>query len=253
MFYEPVQDQRYFERDRRYIEINWSYFPTIVDAFERRIRGWYIEPIEILLERKLNGLVRDVVRCLTNRHDGGHYSFTVMAMTCLLIDALSQYVRGVPEGTPDDFKAFVRGHLPNYCTSLTPPIDGYRRPKGTSSTPRHNPLTDVADVLYHGFRCGILHEAHAPLYCGILPGNSPPKIEPTNHAKYGAGATSSTPGTDCPVVAIYPEHLFGEVMTFFAGYLVNLKDKDMRYDPLRDSFKKKFSASFGIDITAATL
>lgn len=42
-------------------------------------------------------------------------------------------------------------------------------------------------------------------------------------------------------------------MSFFALYLRNLKDKNVAFNLLRDNFKKKFSDSFGIDISAATL
>ena len=253
MFYEPVQSERFFEKTRRYSEINWSFFPGVVDAFERRMRSWYIEPIEVLLEKGIAESVLRIVRSLANREEGGHYSFAVMAMTCLLIDTLSQYVRGVPESTPTDFKAFVRDHLPSYSSTLSPAIDGYRPPRGRSTSPRHDQLSDVADVLYHGFRCGILHQAHAPLYCGIIPGDSPPAVEATNHARYAPGATSSTPGADCPVVVIYPGHLFGEVMGCFDNYINNLKDKDPTNEPLRTRFKTKFSESFGVDLSTSTL
>jgi hypothetical protein len=247
LFYEPVQTERFFDRNRKYAEINWAYFPGIVDAFEQRIHGWYIDPIEFLLEKGQSQRVRNIVRCLTGRDEAGHYSFTVAAMSCLLIDTLSQYNFGILESNPDKFKDFVRENLSNYNMPLRPPIAGYR-PSG-----RHVVLSDIADVLYHGFRCGILHQAHAPLYCGIVPGDSPPKVESINHAKYSRGATHSDPGMDCPVVVICPEHLFNEVMTFFTSYLNRLKDKSDENDLLRDNFKMKFTDSFGVDISSATL
>jgi hypothetical protein len=253
MFYAPVQTERYFERERRYCDITWKHFPNTVDAFERRIRGWYIEPIEILLERRNKAWVKRFVRWLTGRQDGGHYSFTVMVMACMLIDTLSQFVRGKPEGTSGDFKSFVKQHLPSYSGSLSTAIDGYRPPRNPSSTiPRYDLLADIPAVLYQGFRCGILHQAHAPLYCGIVPGNNPPKVELTNHATYAAGAVNSVVGTDCPVVVICPEHLFDEIMMFFGGYLRDLKDRSTTHDQLRACFKMKFADSFGIDLTAST-
>lgn len=252
MFYEPVQSQRFFERDRKYADINWSYFPGVVDAFERRIRGWYIEPVEVLLERGVDPHSRHLVRCLSNRRDGGHYSFTVMAITCLLIDTLSQFVRGILQSTGNDFKAFVRDYLPSYDIPLKTPIDGYRPSISSGAKPRHEQLTNIADVLYTGFRCGILHQAHAPLYCGIVPGNSPPTVEATDHAKYAGSAKYSTSGDFCPVVVICPEHLFDEVIRFFSEYLKNLKVKHASREPLRNNFKRKFTDSFGIDISAAT-
>jgi len=232
MFYEPVTTNRFFEKHETYegVDRDRHDLAKIIDAFERRIRGWYIEPIEYLF----------------THHDPGHFAFAIMAMNCLLIDTLSQFETGEPEGTPDIFKEFVRLNLPNYSGSVS--IDHYRPGRASPTA-----LVDVADVLYHGFRCGILHQAHAPLYCGINPGTNPPQIEATNLAKYSVGATSSVPGADCPVVIMYPEHLFGELMACFARYLTNLKDTNATYDPIRATFKKKFSDSFGIDIMAATL
>lgn len=248
-FYEPVVTERFFSRTRGYaaVDANRHDLGKMVDAFEERIRNWYVEPIEVLLESGLGECRKRIGRWVARRQDGGHYAFTVAAMACLLIDALSQFEAGLPEGTNASFKAFVRGNLPSYGALLKPAIDGYRPPS------KVQPLVDMADVLYHGFRCGILHQAHAPLYCGIVPGKSPPKVEYTRHATYAAGATHSTVGADCPVVVLYPEHLLDEVMTFFSMYLKNLKDKAPIFDGLRDRFKFKFSDSFGIDITAAVV
>ena len=248
-FYEPVATERYFTRQRKYDEVerDRNDLGKMADAFEERIRNWYVEPIEVLLETRMSDWRKRLCRWLVRRQDGGHYSFTIAAMTCLLIDALSQFEAGLAEGTNGSFKAFVKQHLPSYGASLTPAIDGYRPPS------KCQPLSNLADVLYHGFRCGILHQAHAPLYCGIVPGKSPPRVEYTRHAKYAAGAVNSTVGSDCPVVVLYPEHLFDEVMAFFSSYLKNIKDKNPAYDAVRDKFKWKFSDSFGIDITAAVL
>lgn len=186
MYYEPVQFQRHFEKTNLYSAIDWYNFTEVVEAFDRRIRGWYIEPTELLISQS------------------GHYSFTVMAMTCLLIDALSQYRYGVLSSEGQHFKRFVKDFLPSYGGSLPSMICHYDLKYSTNG----KPLDTYADVLWHGFRCGILHEAHAPLYCGINPGLLPPQFEATNHAKYGPVATSSNPGANCPVVIIYPEHLF---------------------------------------------
>jgi hypothetical protein len=231
MFYEPVQAERYFEKGRRYYEIEWKNFAKVVEAFELRIRGWYIDPAELLIRQS------------------GHYSFTTIAVTCLLIDALSQYRYGVLCSEGRHFKQFVRDFLPSYNGTLPAPIWHHDHKNATTG----RKLTHYADVLWHGFRCGILHEAHAPLYCGILPGVSPPLFEPANHARYASGAHSSVTGADCPVVLIYPEHLFMEGKTLFYDYLNDLLDKASRHDKLRDDFKRKFTESFGVDLSISAL
>ncbi len=245
-FYEPVQDDRYFERDMLYRQINWASLGEVIDAFSRRIEGWYIEPIRVVLECGLAPADRETVRRLTGRRDGGHYAFATMAMTCLLIDALSQYRYGELSSSGNHFKRFIREVLPSYKGTLPASIWHYdhsrQRKKGVE-------LVDYADVIWNGHRCGILHQAHAPLYCGTNPGNEQPVVEQTGAAVYA----SHVGGGSCPGVIIYPEHLFSEVAAFFTDYLKNLKDKSAANEPLRDDFKKKFSDSFGIDISNASL
>lgn len=251
MFYEPVKEQRYFERDRRYDSINWGDFGDIVQAWSRRIDGWYVDPVKVLLDRDLGRWQRRLLQWITGRRNPGHFAFTVMAISCLMIDTLSQYRFGKTTSNGWDFKQFVRDHLQNYAASL--PANIWHYDDGHNSQGRE--LTDYADVLWHGYRCGILHQAHAPLYCGIVPGHSGPNFEPVDHAIYGPRAVNSisVPGTDCPVVSLCPEHLFDEVDRFLGAYVQQLVDPAPRHDTVRDHFKHKFQDNFGIDISTATL
>jgi hypothetical protein len=249
-FYEPVVTERFFSRRRKYdeVEADRNNLAKMVDAFEERIRNWYIEPAELLLERGVNKFIRKIVRCLTGRQSGGHYAFTVASITCLLIDALSQFRYGELTSDGRIFRQFVTSDLRSYNITLSTNIwhfDDRHAPTGKE-------LKTVSEVIWSGIRCGFLHQAHAPLYCGIVPGCSIPSIV-TGHAKYGSRGSRIPPGTDCPVVIVEPEHLFGEVVTFFESYLKNLKRNESKYELLRDNFKKKFSDSFGIDITTSTL
>lgn len=254
-WYEPTQTRGHFTKHTEYHEVlkDRGDFSKIVDYFERRLWGWYIEPIEVLLEIKESRWLMKLARWLAQRDEGGHYSFTVAAMTCLLIDTLSQFEQGKLESGAGVFKDFVRRKLPCNASPLAPTIDGYQPPRKLGGDPRHQTLNDIADVLYSGFRCGILHEAHAPLYCWIGPGNDPPIVEPTGYATYGSGATNSTTGKDCPIVKLQPGHLFNEVKRCFRDYLSKLKNSDPIHDQLRDNFKTKFSHSFGVDILNARL
>ncbi len=178
----------------------------MVDAFEDRIRDWYIEPIEILLEKRLGQTLRKIVRWLASRQEGGHYSFAIASMTCLLIDALSQFRYGKLTSDGAIFKQFVKDDLRSYKVTLPNSILHYE----DKHTPNGKELKELADVLWNGFRCGFLRQAHAPLYCGVVPGNSAPRIE-AKHATYGFRGGRSQPGLDCPVVVLQPEHLFDEV------------------------------------------
>ena len=212
---------RFFSSQRLYSDIDWSSFDQIVDAYVGRIRDWYIEP-----SRVLAGNI--------------HFAFSVMALNCLLIDAMSQFDSGRTSGHPDEFMTFICNRLPDYYSA---PIEGGvpRYKKG-----RLDPLTSVDQVLYHGFRCGILHEAHIPLYCGVAPGGPPVTIVPP-----GNSVKHSATNLDCPVVIVNPLALRDDIESALNVYLQQLKNRDGRYDQLRVKFKKKFSAAFGIDVSNA--
>lgn len=254
-YYEPTTTRGHFTKEIEYSQVlsEKNDLTKMVDYFEERITTWYLEPVEVLLDRITPNWWRPITRFIARREDGGHYSFSVAAITFLLIDTLSQFENGLPESESSAFVKFVKDHLPGYNVPIRPAIDGYRPHRNPANPPRHHSLGNIADVLYSGYRCGILHEAHAKLYCKILPGNESPEYHARGYTTYGAGALNSAPGGDCPVVIIYPAHLFNKVTEYFEQYLICLKDPDPRYDGLRDDFMKKFSHSFGVDITGAVL
>jgi hypothetical protein len=131
MFYEPVLTARWFKPGIRYSDINWNSFPTIVSEFDGRMREWYLNPGKTL-------------NCIS-----GHYAFPVMALACMLTDTLSQFYTGAPQSKRGTFIAFVRQQFPEFAQPLPTAI---KRPTGTKPAT----ITDYAQALYFGFRCGIL-------------------------------------------------------------------------------------------------
>jgi len=217
MIYKPVQANRYFTKTERYSDIDWSDFDAVVTAFEDRINNWYIDPATELANAT------------------GHYAFLIMAINCLLIDTFSQFAAGRLSSSARTFKDFVSNNLPNFNVNLTNPISiDYHKWETTLST--------IADVVYHGFRCGILHQAHVPLYGGIDPGGA-------SFQESASGLTTySTNGTDCPTVSINPLRLLEDLKTYFATYIANLNNTDSQFDSLRANFKSKFADSFGVTV-----
>jgi hypothetical protein len=215
--YQPVKDQRFFKPDTKYDEINWNDESTVIQQFKEQLEGWYIEPIE----------------CLINASP--HYGFTVIALTCVLIDTLAQYFAGAEESSENRFKDFFKHYLPDFGKTFPTAIEySY---KGQS-----RPVEDPADAIYRAFRCGILHEAHVSLY-GVVAG----------HAKlleyHSAGITRYVDGTDCPTVVIHPQEFFEKIKAdVFEAYFTELSDPDPHYANLRDNFKNKFLVSYGIDV-----
>jgi hypothetical protein len=220
-FYAPIQKARAFRRETRYDEITWTDFCAVIDAFHGRIDDWYILPTKELI----------------NHRDGGHYAFAVMALNCLLIDMMSQFYYGTLTSGGKIFKDFVRDRLPALAGTLPMQIN--------QPTSRNNqngdPLSTYEEVLYTGFRCGILHQAHVPLY-GVLYGVPGPFDFQTS------GATQYATGADCPTVICQPSRVFEEIETAFLQYLDELLDPDPKFQSLRQSFKIKFEDSFGVTI-----
>lgn len=217
MIYEPVQANRYFTKTDRYSAIDWFDFDAVVTAFEARINNWYLEPATELANAT------------------GHFAFSIMAINCLLIDTFSQFAAGQLGSSAGTFKSFISNNLPNFSADLTDTISHDDHNRQTT-------LATVADVVYHAFRCGILHQAHIPLYGGIDPGGAP-------FQEAASGLTTySVDGSACPTVSINPLLLLDDLKTYFAGYIHNLKNNDTQFDTLRTNFKVKFTDSFGVSV-----
>ena len=220
-FYTPVQNARAFRRMTRYDQINWNDFTAVVDAFHGRIDDWYILPTKELINHK----------------DGGHYAFAVMALNCLLIDTMSQFYYGLLTSSGKKFKDFVRDRIPKLAGNLPTQINQPVSPHNHNG----DPLSTYEEVLYTGFRCGILHQAHVPLY-GVLSG------VPTPFAFQNNGTTQYAAGPDCPSVICHPRKVFEEVETALLQYLDDLLNPDPKFNGLRQHFKTKFEDSFGVTI-----
>ena len=222
MFYQPVLEARWFKPGIRYSQINWSSFSSVVSEFDGRIREWYLNPAKCL-------------QC-----NSGHYAFSVMALACLLTDTLSQFHSGRLESSKTTFVAFVRQQFPEFSQTLMNPI---QRPPGSRPPPQ---ITDYAEALYHGFRCGILHEAHIDVYGAIAGQDTVVKCQADGITRYHGGG-------DCPTVIIDPKRFLELLDGFLVTYVSQLLDSNAAYDSLRSAFKIKFNSSFGIDITNSAL
>ena len=176
MFYLPVEDERYFTKKKRYSQIEWAKFSKVVDAFGKRIGGWYLQPGKALRKK-------------------WDYSFSLMAINCLLVDCFSEYELGKPGKST--FKTWAKDNIPGFTTALIPTIktDNSQQPE----------LFDIADVFYHGFRCGILHDAHTPLYCGLSPQPNIFKVDPSKETMYADKSA-------CPTVHIDLQVLFDHLL-----------------------------------------
>lgn len=221
MFYTVTKNSRWFKPGVLYSDVDWSSLPAIVDAFAERLEDWYVKPAEAL-------------------RASGHFAFAAMALNCILLDTLSQYYSGNLSSKAGTFKDFVRLKLPEFGQPLPLPVRHFDAQKNKVTQ-----LMDFAEVLYHAFRCGIVHEAHVTPYGMIHGGAGVVFVEPSCHVKYTAD------GSDCPSVIIDPWALLERVKSMLGGYVRNLKDPDPGFETLRANFRTKFSEAFGVDISEA--
>lgn len=214
--YRPIREARWFNACERYSEVDWADFSRVVDSFGRRLELWYIEPTSVVLDAS------------------GHYSFPVVALTSVLIDTLSQYVSGAKESSRQYFMNFISNRMPNFTGQLPNPIR--TRYKGNDRM-----LKTIEEVLYFGFRCGVVHEAHIPLYGAIHGSDHPVEVHQHGFAEYENGAP-------CPTVVVNPRLYFEEARTACAAYLTELRCEAPKNDELRRCFAQKLVWSFGITV-----
>ena len=218
MFHRPIQyTNRHFSGQILYNQIDWMRLDSIIPAFQARLSEWYILPAkELAME--------------------WHNAFSVAALDCLLIDTLSQFRKGTLESSRSVFIGFVEDSFPQFKVNLPAIIRRKTRP----------PIKTLAEALYFAFRCGILHEAHIPPYCQILP-------EPNIVRAEASGIATYADATACCAVILDPMEMLKALEVVFESYINNLLDPDPRHNRVRMDFKTKFEASFGINIDAARL
>lgn len=214
---KPVMDKRHFRPGRYYSDIDWNDFAQAVNEFQKMIEEWYVKPAEAL------------------KSQSPHFGFPIMALNCVLIDTLSQYYYGQKSSSRRTFKRFVQSKFPAFKVALRRPIPYKHKGKDKE-------LSDYADVLYHCIRCGIMHEAHIPP-CAMM--NRSRRAVVTSHL---SGYAAYSDGSKCPSVNIDPHRLLESVKAVLSSYVAQLVDSNPKFEPRRAKFRKKFKASFGIDI-----
>jgi hypothetical protein len=214
--YKPIKTARLFTKSVGYHEIDWNDWPDVIRRFKQQLHWWYISPLRYLKRRK------------------SHSGFTVVALGCVLIDTLSQYCAGIEQSSGDKFREFVRAKLPSSGGPFSTPIRTWNL-HGTEVSAK-----DFADVLWFGYRCGILHEAHAPLYGRLWGVKGLFEYVASGYTVY------ADTGLPCPTLNLNPGVFADEVIATFNAYIREIKNP--ANVALRANFKRKFIVSYGIDI-----
>ena len=192
----------------------------MVGEFKKQVYAWYVTPARVLMRKS------------------GHYSFASLSLTCTLIDMLSQFHHGHTRSTKTLFIRYCRGQFPELRKRFSSGIPFKKGKKIVF-------LQDGATVLYHGIRCGVMHEAHPALYSAI-------SGKGVILTYYKTGLTEFTQNgrhfRSCPTVVFDPGPLLEKVVVILRGYLSRLVDPDPLKEPLRRKFRVKFVDSYGVPI-----
>jgi len=196
VFYEAITTgQRNFSRHIEYKSIDFTKLSSIIPAFRARIEEWYILPAKELA-------------------NDWHNAFSVLALDCLLIDAMGKYCYAAPGGSVR-FIDYLETEIPKFGDALAHPI----RFTGRVSPHNSMELRTAAQVIYYAYRCPILHEAHIFPFAGVLPETNIFRNEPSGKAKY-------SDKTDCPAFYLNPVNLLSVLVPAFHSSTANLLDSD---------------------------
>lgn len=216
----PVRDARLFNPTRKYSQVDWASFPDVIGQFKKQLRAWYIAPARVLMASR------------------GHYSFAALSVTCTLIDTLSQFYYGREQGRRSLFLKFCRTQLPQLRGRFVHGIPFRQRKKVIL-------LRDPEAALYHGVRCGVVHEAHPSLFTAISGTGKIWTLHPSGLAEFSRNGRNFTP---CPTVVFDPGPLLEATTGFLRKYLSDLQGAGPANLRLRRKFARKFYQSFGIKV-----
>jgi len=184
-----------------------------VKIFGSRIQEWYFTSTKPVEE--------------TNKSN-----FVITAISCLLIDLLSQYRYGEEHSSRQLYIRFFKEYLQNYNHAIDPPIET------CSFDPRINvwtktSITSAAEGFYHGIRCGILHSARIMEYCRLNRYYKDEIIkivewDTTNHLKE---------------INVHAPAFFHKLEEIFGAYINTLRNEE---EEVKINFLKRFNFDYGI-------
>ncbi|MCL4785389.1 MAG: hypothetical protein KJ070_01145 [Verrucomicrobia bacterium] len=214
---------RVLNRSQRYGNINWNNVASGATGFKLQLEHFYFAPTERLLEDD-DGL------------------FMAVALTCILIDTLAQYEDGAEHSTKGVFMSWLREWVPGARERLPVAIEC------STGKGKILKIEDYAAAVYHGYRCGILHEAHPYMFCGIAGQYRAIKNQETTFTCHLRGLTEYEDGAPCPTVVVDATKFLSAVRHRFNAYFDLLVSGSPEGNRLMVNFNRKFRASHGIDI-----
>lgn len=191
-------------------------YKEIVKFFDQRIRSRYFDVAKQLSERK--------------KHKSGDI-FVVMILNCILIDILSQYRYGLESSNQKKYKEFIRNSLSQHNHPISPPFVSYQY---FHSKWKKIEIKDIADAIYNGFRCSLIHSGIIAEYGRI---NQLHKNDVIKIAPWKSDSTKRD-------INVNPPLLLGALKDYFRQYVRQLRNS--KNTELSNNFKKRFQFEFGI-------
>ncbi|MFB6344293.1 MAG: hypothetical protein ABEK50_00770 [bacterium] len=201
--------------------IDWTDIDDVIDAFERRIKTWYFDPAQVLIE------------------DMPGNEFIITNIGCILIDTLSQFRAGDENHDAKVFKAFTEKHFDNFDEKLPKVI-----PSDLVVASSHD-VDTVSEAFYSGFRCGLAHSGTILAFGGH-------SLE-TDGKLHEVWFDPDNPLAHCydnstdekyPFVIINPIQLINEIQSALDNYIKQLKGARDTSD-IRKNFARKLEYDFG--------
>lgn len=193
-------------------DLDHNTYGEFVEMFEKRNTEWYLDIADYL-----------------DKCDKPGANFTVTILCCILLDLLSQYVSGSPASSRKVFKGFFRGSFTELNHLVEPPIKScyYKDGKWFEEV-----IKDVADGLYHCFRCGVLHSGRILEYGRINP-------------RYPEDVVKVMPWNGGREINLNPSAFLEKLKKVFKDYVRKLKAEE---PGLKVKFLEKIKWEYGIVI-----
>jgi hypothetical protein len=202
---------------KRVLDGDYTYEDAVTD-FENKVTRWYF------------GVAEKIEDVNSSEEGLPGANFSVLMLNCMIIDLLSQYYYGMPTSKGSKFKSFVETRFSKYNKSIDPPI----RSCSYMKCWKVEGIKTIADALWHGFRCGVLHSGRILEYGRINElYDTPISIEPWE----------SNP--DKKDIHINTFSLLKEIKKVFKSYMKDLKSNR---EPQKRNFIKKFQFDYGVKL-----
>ena len=126
-------------------ELNEMSFSNTIDFFENRIKAFYLNPCEYLINIEKSD-----------------FGFTIISISFTILDLLSQYYTGARSSNWNNFEKFLKKYLPSFDKNCK--NKGFLYHNDNMSDKYSSNTKTLIWVLWYGYRHGIIHNGKTMSY-----------------------------------------------------------------------------------------